>query len=409
MLQLIGPFTQLLPLTHLPERGAIADDVLRIIELGAILVQDGKVLETGSFATLIEKYPVAEQQLVQGLAVALPGFIDAHTHICFAGSRAMDFAARNAGKTYLEIAAAGGGIWSTVQHTRAATEAELTKLTKKRLNQLLSRGVTTVEIKSGYGLSVQEELKQLRAIRKAATEHTLDVVPTCLAAHMKPRDYSGSAEDYLQHILTDLVPVVEKEGLAKRFDIFIEESAFTPTQATQYLQVLKKRGFDLTVHGDQFTVGGSAVAVTCGAQSVDHLEVSGLQEAEMLGKSDTVPVVLPGATMGLGCAWGHARILLDYGSPVAIASDWNPGSAPQGNLIAQAGLLAAFEELSTAEVFAGITERAARALGLTNCGTLAPGMLADIVTFPATDYREILYLQGSLMPNQVWKRGVPQL
>ena len=214
MLQLIGPFTQLLPLANLPERGAIADEALQIIEQGAILAKDGKVLEIGSFANFIEKYPEAEQQLVQGPVVALPGFIDAHTHICFAGSRAMDFAARNAGKTYLEIAAAGGGIWSTVQHTRAATEAELVKLTKKRLNQLVSRGVTTVEIKSGYGLSLKEELKQLRAIHKAAHEHALDVVPTCLAAHMKPRDYPGSAEDYLQHILDELVPIVEKEGLA---------------------------------------------------------------------------------------------------------------------------------------------------------------------------------------------------
>ncbi|MEL7251762.1 MAG: imidazolonepropionase [Bacteroidota bacterium] len=409
MLQLIGPFTQLLPLTHLPERGAISDEALQVIEQGAILAKDGKILEVGSFASLFGQYPEAEQQLVQGPVVALPGFIDAHTHICFAGSRAMDFAARNAGKTYLEIAAAGGGIWSTVQHTRAATEAKLLKLTKKRLDQLASRGVTTVEIKSGYGLSVPEELKQLRAIQKARKEHPLDVVSTCLAAHMKPRDYAGSPEEYLQHILDDLVPVVEAEGLARRFDIFIEESAFTPAQARPYLQALKERGFDLTVHGDQFTVGGSAVAVACGARSVDHLEVSGVEEAEMLGQSNTIPVILPGATMGLGCAWGHARILLDYGSPVAIASDWNPGSAPQGNLLAQAGLLAAFEELSTAEVFAGITERAARALGLTDCGTLEPGKLADIVSFPTTDYREILYLQGSLMPNQVWKRGEPQL
>ena len=142
---------------------------------------------------------------------------------------------------------------------------------------------------------------------------------------------------------------------------------------------------------------------------MDHLEVTGTEEAELLAKSDTIPVVLPGATMGLGCAWGQARILLDYGCPLAIASDWNPGSAPQGNLIAQAGLLAAFEELSTAEVLAGITERAARALGLTDRGTLAPGMIADLLVFPTEDYREILYLQGSMMPSQVWKRGQPQL
>ncbi len=409
MLHLIGPFTQILPLTDLPTRGSIADDELVIVENGGIVVEDGKVVEVGNFTTLREKYESATVQVVGQAMVALPGLIDAHTHICFAGSRAMDFAARNAGKSYLEIAAAGGGIWSTVQHTRAASEEKLAKLTRKRLDVLLRRGITTVEIKSGYGLSVEQELKQLRAIQKAGQGHVVDVVSTCLAAHMKPRDFDGEAEAYLEHILQDLVPIVEAEQLAQRFDIFIEQSAFTPDQAISYLTKLKERGFTLTVHGDQFTVGGSAVAVECGALSVDHLEVSGEEEAALLAQSDTIPVVLPGATIGLGCPWGKARLMLDAGCALAIASDWNPGSAPQGNLIAQAGQLAAFEKLSTAEVFAGLTERAARALGFSDRGTLGGGQIADIVAFPTTDYREILYQQGSLGPSQVWKAGAPQL
>lgn len=409
MLYLIGPFTQLLPLTGLPNRGAISDDDLTIIENGGIVVNDGKVVAVGNFSALRAEYESASVQVVGHAMVAMPGLIDAHTHICFGGSRAMDFAARNAGKSYLEIAAAGGGIWSTVQHTRAASEEQLAKLTCKRLDVLLQRGVTTVEVKSGYGLSVEQELKQLRAIRSAGDNHIVDVVSTCLAAHMKPRDYDGEAEDYLKHILQDLVPVVEAERLAQRFDIFIEQSAFTPEQAIPYLNTLRERGFTLTVHGDQFTVGGSAVAVECGALSVDHLEVSGEEEAALLAKSETIPVVLPGATIGLGCPWGKARLMLDAGCALAIASDWNPGSAPQGNLIAQAGQLAAFEKLSTAEVFAGLTERAARALGFSDRGMLKEGYVADIVAFPTTDYREILYQQGSLMPGQVWKAGNPQL
>lgn len=409
MLQLIGPFTQILPLVDLPARGVISDEELVIIENGGIIIAEGKVVEIGNFSVLRERYETAQVQVVGQAMVAMPGLIDAHTHICFAGSRAMDFAARNAGKSYLEIAAAGGGIWSTVQHTRAASEEILAKLTRERLDTLLQRGITTVEIKSGYGLSVEQELKQLRAIQLASSNHTIDVVSTCLAAHMKPRDYEGEPEAYLEHILKDLVPLVETERLAQRFDIFIEQSAFSPEQAKPYLNALRERGFTLTVHGDQFTVGGSAVAVECGALSVDHLEVSGPEEAALLAQSETIPVVLPGATIGLGCPWGKARLMLDAGCALAIASDWNPGSAPQGNLLAQAGQLAAFEKLSTAEVLAGLTERAARALGFADRGTLRNGQLADIVAFPTTDYREILYQQGSLLPAQVWKAGSPQL
>lgn len=403
---LIGPFRQLLPLDKLPERGAIRDDQMVIIAEGGVLVADGKVLATGTFAQLRMDHPDAIVDEITEDLVALPGLVDAHTHICYGGSRAMDFAARNAGVSYLEIAKAGGGIWSTVQHTRAASLDELTALTLERLDYLLQQGITTVEVKSGYGLSVVEELKQLRAIQDAGQKHLADVVPTCLAAHMLPRDFEGTADEYLHTILRELVPVIKAESLAQRFDIFIEQSAFTTDQALNYLQALKEEGFTLTVHGDQFTTGGSEVAVAVGALSVDHLEVSGTAEIERLAKSTTIPVVLPGATIGLGCPWAPARKLLDAGCALAIASDWNPGSAPQGNLLVQAAILAAFEKLSTAEVFAGITQRAARALGLNDRGVLAPNFLADIVAFPTKDYREVLYQQGRLAAKRVWKKGL---
>lgn len=406
MLTLIGPFRQLLPLTNLPARGPIRDAQLEVIEEGGILVQEGKVLQTGLFSRLRVTHPDAKVEKIEGDMVALPGLVDAHTHICYGGSRAMDFAARNAGVSYLEIAKAGGGIWSTVQHTRDATAEELTQLTLNRLDYLLQQGITTVEVKSGYGLSVAEELKQLRVIRAAGDHHRVDVIPTCLAAHMLPRDFAGTADEYLQMIRQELVPRIQEENLAQRFDIFIEQSAFTNEQALQYLRALKTAGFTLTAHGDQFTVGGSEVAVAAGALSVDHLEVSGTEEIARLAASNTIPVVLPGATMGLGCPWAPARRLLDAGCALAIASDWNPGSAPQGNLLVQAALLAAFEKLSTAEVFAGITQRAARALGQGDRGMLAPDYLADIVAFPTNDYREILYQQGRMSAGRVWKKGV---
>lgn len=403
---LIGPFRQLLPLDNLPERGAIRDDQMVIIEEGGVLVEREKIVATGPFAQLRADHPDATVDEITEDLVAMPGLVDAHTHICYGGSRAMDFAARNAGLSYLEIAKAGGGIWSTVQHTRAASKEQLTNLTLARLDYLLQQGITTVEVKSGYGLSVAEELKQLRAIQEAGQKHFADVVPTCLAAHMLPRDFEGTADEYLQTILRELVPVIKAEGLAKRFDIFIEQSAFTTSQALNYLRALNAEGFTLTVHGDQFTAGGSEVAVAVGALSVDHLEVSDTAEIERLAQSTTIPVVLPGATLGLGCPWAPARRLLDAGCAMAIASDWNPGSAPQGNLLVQAAILAAFEKLSTAEVFAGITQRAARALGLNDRGVLAPGYLADIVAFPTHDHREILYQQGRLTAKRVWKRGL---
>ncbi|MCL4163933.1 UNVERIFIED_CONTAM: hypothetical protein GTU68_018384, partial [Idotea baltica] len=303
----------------------------------------------------------------------------------------MDYAARNNGKTYLEIAKEGGGIWSTVRHTRAATQDSLVALMNGRMDRLLANGITTVEIKSGYGLGVEEELTLLRAIQAASQQHEMDVIPTCLAAHIVPKDIEGGEEAYLKLILEKLVPIVKSENLCNRFDVFIEESAFSVSGATGYLQSLKNQGFSLTVHGDQFTPGGSQVAIDCGALSVDHLEASGEKEIAALAKSEVIPVALPGASIGLGCDFTPARKLLDAGSSLAIASDWNPGSAPQGNLLIQAAILGTFEKLSAAEILAGMTFRAARALGLQDRGKLTEGQLADFIAFPGNDYREILY------------------
>lgn len=405
--KLIGPFTQILAMNVLPDKGALKDEQLQIISGGGILVEGEKILKAGVFGDLRKANPEAVIEQVPGHHVALPGFIDAHTHICFGGSRARDFAARTNGKTYLEIAQAGGGIRDTVQQTRKASEDELVTLTGGRLDVLLRRGITTVEVKSGYGLSLEDELKQLRAIKQAGQHHNADVVSTCLSAHIVPEPFTGQME-FLEFILREIVPVVQAEKLTHRFDIFIESSAFGVEEARYYLQQLKARGFHLTVHGDQFTTGGSKVAVELGAVSVDHLEASGDQEIELIAKSQTIATALPGASIGLGCAFTPSRKLLDAGACLAIASDWNPGSAPQGNLLTQASILSTFEKLSAAEVFAGITYRAAKALDLYDRGKLASGYLADIIAFPTSDFREILYHQGEMQPDKVWKRGKRQ-
>lgn len=404
-LKLIGPITQVLTLDGLPLKGALNDEQLEIIQEAGILIEGDKIFQTGTWESLCKAFPEAEKIELTGDFVALPGLVDCHTHICFAGSRAKDFAMRNAGKTYLEIAQAGGGIWDTVTQTRKLSQAELAEITAKNANRHLAEGVTTIEVKSGYGLSIEEELKMLRAIQEAKKSTSADLISTCLAAHMKPRDFSGSNSEYLNLIAEELFPVLKKENLTYRIDAFVEKSAFSSDEIAPYFQKATKLGFDITVHADQFSVGGSKVAVEFGARSADHLEASGDAEIRLLAKSNTIAVALPGASLGLGCAFTPARKLLNQGAALAIASDWNPGSAPMGDLLAQASILATFEKLSTAEVLEGITFRAAAALGLSDRGKITSGFLADFILFPTSDYREILYHQGKMKPVEVWKLG----
>jgi imidazolonepropionase len=402
MKKLIGPFTQILPLTGLPLKGALKDEQLQIIPNGGVLVEDGLIVAVDDFEKLRAANPSTQIEEIIGSHVLLPGFVDCHTHICFAGSRAKDYALRTAGKTYLEIAKAGGGIWDSVTQTRAADETLLTDLLLKRVQRHLTEGVTTIEIKSGYGLSIDGELKQLKAIRAAADKTRVSLVSTCLAAHMLPKDFDGMHQEYLNHILQNLLPVIKQQRLANRVDIFIEESAFNTSDALNYLAKAKQLGFEVTVHADQFTTGGSEVAIKARAVSADHLEASTDREINMLAKSDTVAVTLPGASLGLGMLYAPARKLLDAGACLAIASDWNPGSAPMGDLLMQAAVMGTAGKLCAAEVFAGLTFRAALALKLNDRGILTKGKLADMQAYPCDDYREILYHQGKLKPDKVW-------
>jgi imidazolonepropionase len=400
---LIGPFAQLLPMTGLPLKGALKDEQLPIIENGGILVSDGKIRKVGVFEEL--KSDNVDIHHIEGNHVCLPGFVDSHTHICFGGTRARDYAYRNAGKTYLEIAKAGGGIWDTVTQTRKASQDELIDGIIARSQKHLKNGVTTIEVKSGYGLSVDEELKMLRAIKQANETLNATLVPTCLAAHMKPKDWNQN-EDYLDVIINELFPIIKAENLANRVDAFVEESAFSPEEIKPYFQKAKEMGFDITVHADQFTTGGSQVAVDFDAVSADHLEASSEKEIQLLAKSNTIATALPGASLGLGCAYTPARKILDEGGALSIASDHNPGSAPMGDLLTQASILGTFEKLSNTDVLAGITFRAAAALRMADRGKLEPGAQADFVVFPTNNYQEITYHQGQLKPSEVWRKGI---
>jgi imidazolonepropionase len=404
-MELIGPISQLVSLQDLSLKGPINDSALHTISNAGIAIDNDTIVAVDTWDALLAAYPNAMITELNGTYVAVPGYIDCHTHLCFGGNRARDFALRNAGVSYLEIAQSGGGIWDTVTQTRKCTEKELTQIVIQNANKQLQLGITTIEVKSGYGLSVEEEIKMLRAIRNGNKETAADLVATCLAAHLPPKDFSGTNEDYLNYLVTNLFPVLQSEKLTNRIDAFIETSAFSALEIAPYLQSAKELGFDITIHADQFTTSGSEIAVQYGALSADHLEASGDKEIELLAQSKTIAVALPGASVGLGCAFTPARKILDKGGALAIASDWNPGSAPMGNLICQASILATFEKLTTAEVFAGITFRAAAALNLFDRGRLIAGNKADFVLYPSNDYRDILYYQGSLRPSKVWKSG----
>lgn len=404
-MKLIGPFKQIVTLANLSLRGKLSDEQLEIITDGGILIDQDKIFKVGNFNILQSENQNAQIEEIKGEQIALPAFTDSHTHICFGGNRANDFAMRNGGKTYLEIAESGGGIWSSVQHTRNASEEELLKTLLERIDILVSLGITTIEVKSGYGLDVENELKMLRIIKKAQSQTAATLVPTCLSAHLKPRDFDGDNKAYLDYILNEILPQVKEENLSQRVDIFIEKSAFQPEESKEFLLKTKDLGFEITVHADQFTAGSSRIAVEVGARSADHLEATIDEDIKFLAESDTVATALPGASLGLGEKFTPARKLLDAGAILAIASDWNPGSAPMGNLITQASILATYEKLTTAEVLAGITFRSAFALGLEDRGRLENGLKADFVTFKTDNFQNVLYNQGSLKAEHIYING----
>lgn len=404
---LIGPFRQIVTMDKIPLKGPLHDDQLHIIESAWILIQGGKIVSIDSYNSLKSEVIEGKDEIqqIQGDRVAMPGMIDPHTHICWAGSRSNDYALRLSGMSYLEIASGGGGIWSTVTNTRKASDETLYLNTNTRASSLLKDGVTTVEVKSGYALNVEDELRMLEVINKVNNSSEIDLAPTCLAAHTLPKDFQGSAKQYLEFLIEDLLPEVIKRKLSFRVDIYIEKNAFSADEGLFYLKEAKNLGFDAVVHADQFTTGGSEVAAAVDAISADHLEVSTDREISVIAGSDVIPVVLPGASIGLGVSFAPARKILDAGCSLAVASDWNPGSAPGGDILVQACILGVYEHLTMAETLASVTCRAAAALKLQERGMIRKGNLADIIAFPASDYKDIVYYQGKMKPDLIMKKG----
>ncbi len=376
------------------------------IENGAIAVADGNIVWLGPVADC-PPFPDAEQHDFAG-GIITPGFVDCHTHLVFGGNRSAEFEQRLNGVSYADIAAAGGGIISTVNATRQATEEELLESALFRLRPLLAEGVTCVEIKSGYGLSIDSELKMLRVIRKLATLLPVEIKSTCLAAHALPPEYKNRPDEYIHLICDTLLPMVAREKLADAVDAFCEHLAFSPTQVEQVFNAAKALGLPVKLHAEQLSsLHGSALAARHGALSADHLEYATEDDAIAMAANGTVAVLLPGAFYLLReKQQPPVAFFRQHQVPMALASDANPGTSPVLSLRLMLNMGCTLFGLTPEEALAGVTCHGARALGLQNShGTLAPGKVADFIHWPLSRPAELVYWLGGELPCTVVYRG----
>jgi imidazolonepropionase len=384
--------------TSAPLRGSALGEV-DVIDDAYVLCNGHRIEAVGRMSALGTVDGEVEELDGRGLC-AIPGLVDCHTHACFAGDRVEEFALRAAGASYEELHAAGGGILSTVRATRAAGEAALAELVQEHRHWMLHAGTTTFESKSGYGLDLDTELASLRAIDQASG------VPTWLGAHAVPPEFDD-ADAYLDFALAEVLPAAA--SLAEAADIFIERGAFDVAQARRYLTACAEAGLALRLHGDQFTeLGAVDLAIELGARSIDHLEATGQEGVAALGRSDVAAVLLPASALFLGRPMPPARALVDAGVIVALATDFNPGSAFCESLPVVTSLAATQLHLSPGEALAACTVNAAQVLGRADrLGRLAPGYAADLVLLDAPDWRYLAYHLGGDLVAGVIRSGAP--
>jgi imidazolonepropionase len=365
---------------------------IQVIPRAALVWEEKEILWVGPERELPAAYGTAER-VDAGGGLVIPGLIDCHTHLAFAGWRAGEFAQRIQGRTYLEIARAGGGIASTVRQTRAASEEELVERATGFLEEMLGLGVTTVECKSGYGLDEETELKLLRVYRWLAREQPVRLVPTFLGAHMVPAEFQNDREGYVELLTKRLIPRIANDQLANFCDVFVEESAFSVAEARRILRAGQDAGLGSKLHAEQLTDGtGAELAGEVGAVSADHLEHISERGIAALRKSGVVAVSLPLAALYLGQQPMPARRLIDSGVAVAVATDFNPGTAPSYHLPLALTLACTLQRMTPAEALKGATVYAARAVGLqAEIGSLEPGKAADFAVIDAPDVDHWLY------------------
>lgn len=397
-----------------PKRGVAMHEVGAISD-GALAIKDGKIAAVGSTFEIRAAYAAPTVIDAAGRAV-LPGLVDCHTHLVYGGDRLNDFEMRLSGAEYLDILAAGGGILSTVRATRAADPDSLIASARARLDRMLSQGTTTAEVKTGYGLDLETELKMLHAVATLDQTHPISLIPTFLGAHAIPPELNGDAEAYINYLVTEVLPAAvrwySKSHFARKLipfsiDVFCENHAFTVEQSRVILAAGSALGLKIHAHVDQFTaLGGLDLALELGASSVDHLEATTPEGVATLASSETVAVLLPACSYHLGGAYPPARALLDSGAIVALATDHNPGSSPTFSLPFVMGLACRQMKLSPAESLNAVTLNAAYALGIADrIGSLAVGKLADFVILDSPDWRTLPYQIGAAPISEIYKRG----
>ena len=373
---------------------------LGIIENGAILIQAERIVWVGPTRDLRPRELSARYQTFDGKGldlVALPGFVDSHTHPIFGGTRADEYDLRSQGKSYEEIAAAGGGIRASVRQLRAASPDQLADRAEIHFRQFLEHGTTTIEAKSGYGLTLEDELKTLQVLLTLHGRSRLETVPTFLGAHDVPDEFRGCREEYVRRIVEEMIPRVAQEGLARFCDVFCDRGYFSVEESRTILQAAREAGLGLRLHAEQLAhTGGARLASEMGALSADHLEWIDDNDIESLRQAGTVATLLPGATFNLGLTrYPPARRLIDAGVPVALATDFNPGSCFTLNMQLILSIACSQMKMTPAEAITAATINGAHALGLSDkLGSLEEGKQADIVLMDVPDYREIPYFFG---------------
>ena len=382
---------------------------LGIISDGAFVAAGGKITHVGK-STEIEKLCDGETEVIDARGcIVLPGFVDAHTHLVFAGNRLDDFEARARGETYEQIAKRGGGIQTTVRATRAASEDELCALAKRRASWYLRNGTIMVEAKSGYGLTLEDELKILRVIQRVGKETPLETVPTFLGAHAVPAEFREDRAGYISLIIEEMLPRIARERLAEYCDIFCERDYFDVEDVRRILTAAKQHGLKLRMHVDQLTNGGGAkLAAELGATTADHLEQTAADGISALAKANIQPVLLPGSVYALGSKkYPDARAMIDAGLAVVVATDFNPGSSPSPSMPMMLSLAVTQMRMSPTEAVTAATVNAAASLNrMDEIGSLEVGKLANFAICDCEDYRELAYWFGGSLVRHVFVRGV---
>ena len=381
---------------------------LGLISDAALLIEDGRVAAVGPYTELVSQIPPHATVIDAGGRCVMPGFVDAHTHLCFAGNRAAEFEQRIAGATYQQIAAAGGGILRTVSLTRAASVDELLAATRRHRDWMLRSGTTTIEAKSGYGLDRATELRILQVIARIDSEGPVRVVPTLLAAHTVPPEFAARRGEYVSWVAEEFIPEVAQARLARYCDAFCDDHAFTVIETRKILAAAKKHGLRLRIHAEQFRPGtGAELAAELGAATADHLETITDEGLQQLRKAAVQPVLLPGSVFALGrTQYPPARRIVELGLAIVLASDFNPGSSPVASMPFVLSLACLQMGLSPAEALTAATINAAYSLDLGNSiGSLEAGKEADFAIHEFADYRELAYFIAAPARPRVFVAG----